>query len=302
MNWKEFTAALDVLVEEGDLIHGEVNATSNDEELNRQIVLTKEWVQKGVDLLGDPIIPVTFGFANDFRNSGNNGYRINREIPFEKKRKDQAAVIASKLTELYVQKRILSVCDLVTNPESVLIESRSSFTTDQTINLLLDKLYELYDNMLYPVKPILEGNGVPIRRHYEEHDFVKLLLNQGLVESQLALGQPANAQLSVNGRLYVEEQRSTTKPDYSKIPISDEALQQTMDIILHKVSMMEFGQEIIFNELEELKELRGKIKNRTWGQLLKVKLVDLVADKVLDKETVQWIYEEFTKTKLELPF
>ena len=86
----------------------------------------------------------------------------------------------------------------------------------QDLELILDKLYELYDNNIYPILPILEGNGIILKKQREEFEYVKLLENFGYIISN-NIARQADAQLTVNGKIYVENKLKQSKPNYESI-------------------------------------------------------------------------------------
>ena len=61
-----------------------------------------------------------------------------------------------------------------------------------------------------------------------------------------------------------------------------------------------FGQEIIFNEIEELKELTKKLNKKNWSEIIKGKFVDLALEGILTKETAIKAIEFLTGTELNL--
>lgn len=69
---------------------------------------------------------------------------------------------------------------------------------------------------------------------------------------------------------------------------------KTLDKIKMQVDNLGLGQEIIFDEIDELKE-HLKLGKKNWFQLLKGKLLDLGLKEVLDKETIQDIYSTLSK-------
>lgn len=56
---------------------------------------------------------------------------------------------------------------------------------------------------------------------------------------------------------------------------------------------MGYGQEILFNELEELKSLYPKLNKKNWSQILKGKLLDMAVEKIIDMSVVKLISDDF---------
>ncbi|WP_028873171.1 hypothetical protein [Psychroserpens burtonensis] len=70
-------------------------------------------------------------------------------------------------------------------------------------------------------------------------------------------------------------------------------LHNKLNNILEKLEKQGFGQQIIFEEIEDLKN-HFNLGKKNWFQLLKGKVVDLTLKKVLDKTIVQEIYNQLS--------
>ncbi|RRQ47904.1 hypothetical protein DZC72_16255 [Maribacter algicola] len=71
-------------------------------------------------------------------------------------------------------------------------------------------------------------------------------------------------------------------------------LHKKLNDILEKLEKQGFGQQIIFEEIEDLKN-HFNLGKKNWFQLLKGKVVDLTLKKVLDKTIVQEIYNQLSE-------
>ena len=78
-------------------------------------------------------------------------------------------------------------------------------------------------------------------------------------------------------------------------------LHSKLNQIIEKLEQQGFGQQIIFDEIEELKN-HFNLGKKSWFQLVKGKLIELTLESVLEKTVVQEIYnnlsegyEHFTK-------
>lgn len=76
-------------------------------------------------------------------------------------------------------------------------------------------------------------------------------------------------------------------------------MNKKIDLVLSKVHELHLGQEVIFNEIEELKSLMS-LGKKNWKQVLKGKLVDLGLSKVIDTDTLEWIYNMLTDESFKL--
>ena len=69
-------------------------------------------------------------------------------------------------------------------------------------------------------------------------------------------------------------------------------LHNSLNKIKEKLTKLGFGQQIIFDELDELKE-HLNLGKKNWFQLLKGKLFDLTVSKALEESIIKEIYETF---------
>ncbi|WP_323027863.1 hypothetical protein [Gelidibacter japonicus] len=67
---------------------------------------------------------------------------------------------------------------------------------------------------------------------------------------------------------------------------------------LVKIEGLGFGQQIIFDEFDELRDDIPHLSKKSFGQLLKSKLGDLVTAKAFDKALVSEIFKELTSQVL----
>ena len=101
--------------------------------------------------------------------------------------------------------------------------------------------------------------------------------------------------ISIKGASYIERKNKTNNKKKSSINLNTK-----IDKIIEKLNELGFGQEVIFNELEELRNLQTKLPKKTWGQLLKGKLLDLALSEIISRETATYIYENLTNEHFKL--
>lgn len=70
--------------------------------------------------------------------------------------------------------------------------------------------------------------------------------------------------------------------------------------IVDKLQKLEYGQEIIFDEIEELRGLTNKLSKRSWRQLLKSKLIDLMLAEIINKDVAISIFEYLTNSHFKM--
>lgn len=70
--------------------------------------------------------------------------------------------------------------------------------------------------------------------------------------------------------------------------------------IVDKLQKLEYGQEVIFDEIEELRGLTLKLSKRSWRQLLKGKLIDLMLAEIINKDIVISVFEYLTNSHFKM--
>jgi len=70
-------------------------------------------------------------------------------------------------------------------------------------------------------------------------------------------------------------------------------LDRKLDEVLNRLEKLGFGQETIFNEIDALRN-QTQLKKKDWMQLLKGKLIDISLSKVLENDTIEWVYKTLT--------
>ena len=88
--------------------------------------------------------------------------------------------------------------------------------------------------------------------------------------------------------------------DYESITTSQKELNTKIEEIGETLKKQGFGQEILFEELQELKILYPKLNKKNWGQILKGKLIDLGLSEVINREVAANIFQELTDQVLRL--
>lgn len=84
------------------------------------------------------------------------------------------------------------------------------------------------------------------------------------------------------------------RPENKFTPEEESKLHNKLNDILNKLDNQGLGQEVIFEEIEELKN-HFNLGKKNWFQLLKGKVVDLTLKKALDKTIVQGIYNQLSE-------
>lgn len=295
LSWNDFKSQVCKQIKVGtslkDKLANIVSQKNNIEDLSNDYKIWKDEVN---NLLKTSFDSDNNSFAINFIQAGRNKFDLGFEKDIRRHINDLQDDLFNKLRILKYNLKLLSICDTIIGKQS----KKTPSSTDEIIDFILDKLYEVYDNYFYEVKKILDGNGVYLNRNREEFEIAELLVDYGYVESNP--GSKNYIRLSLEGKIYIEEKRKKIIPNYSKISDSNKEVIEKIDQIAYDIKMQGFGQEIIFNELEELKKELGVLDKRNWGQLLKGKLIDLLLGQFINEDVAKSIYLEITNEIIKL--
>lgn len=165
------------------------------------------------------------------------------------------------------------------------------------IDFLLSKLNYLYGDNYYSIKTIFEVNDIEFRKD-EPIELAELLKKRDYVIKKELYKDTDEVKISLKGANYVERKLKSNSNE--KNEANGNNINGKIDEILETLKKLGYGQEIIFNELDELKDLHSKLTKKNWGQLLKGKLLDLAIDQTISKDTLKFIYESLTNENFKL--
>lgn len=183
----------------------------------------------------------------------------------------------------------LAMIESLRNAEFLPLDWKISEKND----FILSQLNKVFGDETYSVERILKINGVKFRTG-EAREITEDLAKRGYLLSEDRHGRYDFAKISVKGARYIERKVSNKK---SK---KNDNLNKKLDDVLERLTKLGFGQEIIFEEIEELRNLQEKLSKKSWGQLLKGKLIDLALDKVISTEAAKIVYEYLTNGDFNL--
>lgn len=298
VEWKDFQIKIDEYYKKANefLTNGKDISQQNFDSVKTTM---DEFVKECYQYLKTAFADERNEFAQSFYNSKTHRYNFNNSKPdFNQKKKELLEDFKEKFETLNYIMRILSISDAIIKPKETDLEIRKNYTTAEILELILDKLYDLYDNFYYPIDAILNGNGIVIKKYDEDRELIKILENKQYIN--VRQNRTQLVQLKASGKIYVEEKRKVKSIDYSKIKNSQEEINDKIDLIISELNKINLGNEILFNELEELKELYTKLNKKNWGQVLKGKLIDLGLSQVISVDVIQLIYKELTEHTLHL--
>lgn len=291
-NWKEFTQDISSYIQQNEQIEQEHKHIRTEEELHNLSSELKKWKQDVVTYLNSVFDTTPNSYANSIQYYTSNRYSFGNQKSIDKLIKEELENIVELRKQLAYTIKILNVSDAVVRPQEVNLEERRLFTTDEKLDLILEKLNMLYDDSYHSISSILEGNGVMIGRRSEVFELMKILEDYGLVNILPGTGD-VSGQISLEGRRYIENRKLLTSTDYSKFIQSNEEVLKKLEQITSLLVKQGVGQEVLFNELDELKEYLPLMNKKSWAQLLKAKLIDLSISNAISKIEVGEILKQF---------
>lgn len=184
----------------------------------------------------------------------------------------------------------LSMTETILNSETDLSIKSVSDKTD----FLLSKLNSVFGDEMYSIEQIFTLNNIK-HRDNETREIAEDLSKRGYIILKDQYIGSDKVKISVKGARYIERKHRADKTSKNK-----NELDQKIDIILEQLIKLGYGQEIIFNEIDELRALQHKLSKKSWSQLLKGKLIDLALDKLITVDIAKSVYEYLTSNNFKL--
>ena len=131
----------------------------------------------------------------------------------------------------------------------------------------------------------------------------KLKHEEECTEVDCAVSQEAEAALFV-----IDQEIERINKYFEFEPIASDKFKIEEQVELHtklnnieeQLKKLGFGQEVIFNEIDELKQ-NFDLGKKNWFQLVRSKFVDLTVSKVVEKTVIKEIYSQLSKGFENLP-
>lgn len=295
-DWKSFKEICKISIEKGEILF--LENPKSEKELEEFSSQYKLWKTEILDYLISKFSRDNYYVLN-FRPSINRFHIQGQQKPIEQQIREKKEDLNSDIRYLKFILEMISVSDKYTKPQEIDLSIRENYTSEEVLELLLEKLYDLYGDGMYPVIQILEGNGITLKKRREEYEYISTLEDYGYVKSS-NIAKEADAQLTLAGKRYIEEKRKTVKPNYNSITDDSEEINSKIDALKKQLEKLGYGQEIIFEELEELKEYYTFLNKKSWAQLFKGKLFDLGASKVISWDIMKMMYESIVHDTLKI--
>ena len=232
--------------------------------------------------------------VRDFADTQVNGFQIpgaKKSIDVEIKEFRESCKSYSRALDSILLYSSLS--DVITKPGEVDLEERSKMTVEERQVFILVKLSEANNGSYLDVKWILEANGIKLRHYNEANELVKELEIMGFVE---ILGSLSGlmAKITIQGVKYIEQANKAIEMQSDDDPQGFADMCSRMDEIKEYLEKAGVEREILFEEMEELKELYTKLNKKNWKQLVLGKLGGLALGKFVENDTINFIYEKLT--------
>lgn len=192
-----------------------------------------------------------------------------------------------------------SLSDIMVRPDEVDIDERKKMSVEDRQVFILQKLAQVNNGAYHDVKWILESNGIVPRNYNETRELTSELEMLGFVKLLGSLSG-VSASITMQGVKYIEQLEKTTPTITGDDTAGYAQMSAKMDEVVEMLVKAGVEREILFEEMEELKELYTKLSKKTWRQLVLGKLADLALGKLVETETLRFAYEHLTGEHLNL--
>ena len=291
VKWIDFKNKIEEYEAEGEALVDKYKSSRTEEDLESLKEEKQSWESEVIDYVKTSFEPEHTNFRYEFK--AQRAYNTGFKLGVDQKFKNVIQALKDEINGLDYYLKILFISDAIVRPNEIDLNERQNLDTDGILDLILSKLYDLFkDGKYHSLNLIIEGNGVKLNGRGEDWDYGRMLENRGLIECMN--GRNVNARLTLEGKYAIEQSRKAQVTDYSKISSSNEELKELIKQVLEKIDGLGFGQQIIFDEFDELREDIPNLDKKSFGQLLKAKLYDLVTQKAFDKTLASEIFKQFT--------
>ena len=291
VKWIDFKNKIEEQKAKGEALVEKYRSSRTENDLESLKEEKQRWENEVIDYVKTSFEPEHTNFRYEFK--AQRGYNTGLKLGIDQRIKNIIQDLKDEINGLDYYLKMLFISDAIIRAEEINLEERKNLDTEGRLDLILSKLYELYDDRLYhSIKWILEGNGIKLNNHGEDWDYAKMLENRNLIDTITT--KDTGARLTLEGKYAIEQSRKAQVTDYTKISSSDEELKALIEGVLKEVEKLGIGQQIIFDEFDELRDDIPKLSKKSFGQLLKSKLGDLIAAKALNKTLASEIFKQFT--------
>ncbi len=209
--------------------------------------------------------------------------------------------VKEKLSRLNYVGKLIMMSDAVLDHYDLIERKRLGYDLDEKIELVLNKLYQVYDSELYfNLEHIFICNALPMRRKADIKFFAELLAQDEYIEIKYSEEhEDIEVRLTSKGAYEVQDSIRRKKLKKSEMEISD--FDKTLNEIREELEKANLGNEILYEELQEIKLALGKVRKKNLFEMVKGKMFDLALKEVISKETAKFVYEKITGEKFNAP-
>ena len=282
LSFPEFISQLQELLNEGLIIKKSIRNLEEDDLIKE----AGDWEYKVNCFLYQNISPEDNGLIEIF------GKIDNDLLYFGGPKERKAEELSFQIINLeYIRDLSKMIDSLILNTS----QNPKMQTAQEKLDLVLEKLNLISGGTFFSVEHIMHFNDIAFKDG-EPYEISELLEQKGYVKKK-DLYRGDRIRINIKGAAYIERK---LKINTKKATNSQKSVDNKVDLIIEQLKRLGYGQEIIFEELEELKGLNKKLNKKNWKQVLKGKLVDLAVSQVINKDTVNLIYEQLVGEPLKL--
>lgn len=270
-----------------------VSQIEEDEELQTAQSQLKDIKKRCSEYIMNSLSPdIARELSNEILNE--NRFHIpNQSLPFSQKKKNFINRVKDRMpiTDFLIQ--AVQLGDPLMDGRSFEVE-RADLSIQEKQDFLLSKLYDLRKtNQYWDVEMIFRYNQVALDFHNEARDIVKTLENMEYVEIY-GYGSIVAAKITVDGKAYYEEYIKPKLTQGSPLETYDvsefeEQIKNLENELREQMDVMQEKIEELVEELNSAKKYIDKMDKKSFSQLIKGKIVEVVTEKTFSKEALHLI-------------
>jgi hypothetical protein len=288
-----FEEKCDALVTEGNNIFI-IEITETNEALSGFLMEVDNWNEKAKLFLKQSFDPADNNFSRDYVNAYQSATIDKTKLSLSEIKKE----LESRIQNIQSVKELVKVSDLIINPENPEVLKRKDFAIAQKEDLLLRKLYILYPKgKYYSVRNLFEYNGVQLNGIDDDVNICTPLKQLDDIDF-ITTPTGAAAKLTETGVKFVEKfilfiNQEPLAPVQSTVNTEDKFIS-----ILKELNNSGLVKEIVFDEINDLRQLVNKLTPKQWKEVVLGKLVDLGVQQSVKNDILKSIYEKLTNEKV----
>ena len=292
-NWNIFKNKVEEFLREADNLILKECTIIQEDDASTILLEINVWIYKIYGYLKDSFDDSDNEFAQSFYFAKLHGLYLKTEnTPSMQKIADAFEELKAKRKKLEYILRLLSVCDAIIQNDLIDLTTRSKFSQEEIMDLILDKLYYLQDNFYYPLQTILLGNGIVVDSSAKLTCITNALEKRGYI--WVIYSKVVKVQLSLDGRNHIDHKRHFESFETNKI---GKTIIETTSINNNdksKINEPGLVKAILKNEIINFQALYSNLFQKSWSELLKEKLDNLESTKVICKDKVSMIFQTMT--------